>query len=113
MQDISDHGAQFVCAVPFGVTSFRNSSAKKHLAPVAKRLQVKFRGHGKYELANRVAIALVEKGFVKIQPPFNYKDLERETIVILKDLWEELKTEKVEKREVFSSPSSGSASTTD
>jgi len=109
VQDISDYGAQFVCAVRFGVTSFRNLSIKKHLAPVAKRLQVKSRGHGKYELANRVAIALVEKGFVKIQPPFNYKDLERK----LKDLWEESKTEKVEKCEVFSSPSSGSASTTD
>lgn len=111
MKDISDYSAQLVCAVSFGVTAFRNLSVKKHLAPAAKILQVKFRGHGKYELANRVAIALVEKGFVEIQPPVNYKDLEREKIVILKDLGELLKAEKVKKHEGLSSPSSGSGST--
>ena len=86
MKDISDYSAQLVCAVSFGVTAFRYLSVKKHVAPAAKILQLKFRGHGKYDLANRVAIALVEKGFVEIQPPVNYKDLEREKIVILKDL---------------------------
>lgn len=111
MKDISDYSAQLVCAVSFGVTAFRNLSVKKHLAPAAKILQVKSRGHGKYELANRVAIALVEKGFVEIQPPVNYKDLEREKIVILKDLGELLKAEKVKKHEGLSSPSSGSGST--
>lgn len=108
VKDISDYSAQLVCAVSFGVTAFRNLSVKKHLAPAAKILQVKSRGHGKYELANRVAIALVEKGFVEIQPPVNYKGLEREKIVILKDLGELLKAEKVKK---LSSPSSGSGST--
>ena len=102
MKDISDYSAQLVCAVSFGVTAFRNLSVKKHLAPAAKILQVKSRGHGKYEL---------EKGFVEIQPPVNYKDLERENIVILKDLGEVLKAEKVKKRKVLRSPSTGSGST--
>ena len=107
MKDISDYSAQLVCAVSFGVTAFRNLSVKKHLAPAAKILHVKSRGHGKYELANRVAITFVEKAFVEIQPPGNYKYLEREKIVILKDIGEVLQAEKVKKCEVLSSPSSG------
>ena len=111
MKDISDYSTHLVCAVSFGVTAFKNLSVKKCLAPAAKILQVKSRGHGKYELANRVAIALVEKAFVEIQPPVNYKDLEREKIVILKDLGEVLKAEKAKKQEVLGSPTSGSGST--
>ena len=107
MKDISDYSAQLVCAVSFGVKAFRNLSVKKHLAPAAKILHVKSRGHGKYELANRVAITFVEKAFVEIQPPGNYKYLEREKIVILKDIGEVLQAEKVKKCEVLSSPSSG------
>ena len=53
----------------------------------------------------------MEKGFVEIQPPVNYKDLEREKIVISKDLGEVLKAEKVKKPEVLGSPLSGSGST--
>ena len=106
MQNISDHSAQLVCAARYDVMAFRNLSVKKHLAPVAKVLKVTSRSQGKYVLANKVAIALVEKGFVEIQPPVNYKDIEREKIVILTDLGEELKVEKVKKREVLSSSSS-------
>lgn len=106
MQNISDYSAQLVCAARYDVMAFRNLSVKKHLAPVAKVLKVKSRSQGKYVLANKVAIALVEKGFVEIQPPVNYKDIEREKIVILTDLGEELKVEKVKKREVLSSSSS-------
>lgn len=84
---------------------------KKHLAPAAKILQVKSRGQGKYDLA----IALVQKQFVEILFPVNYRDLEREKIVILKDLREGLKTEEIKKHEVFrsSSPSSGPTASVD
>ena len=76
LQDISDDSAQLVCAVIFGVAAVRNLSKKKHLAPAAKILQVKSRGQGKYDLAKRLAIALVQKRFVEIQSPVNYRDLE-------------------------------------
>jgi len=106
MQNISDYSTQLVCAARSDVMALRNLSVKKHLAPAAKILQVKSRSQGKYVLANKVAFALVEKGFVEIQPPVNYKDIEREKIVILKDLGQELKVEKVEKSEALSSSSS-------
>ena len=113
--DISDDSAQLVCAVAFGVAGFRNLSMKKHLAPAAKILQVKSRGQGKYDLAKTLAIALVQKQFIEIQSPVNYRDLEREKIIILKDLREWLKTEEIKKHEVFrsSSPSSGSTASVD
>ena len=69
-----------MCAVIFCVAAFRNLSMKKHLAPAAKILLVKSRDNGKYEIAKRVAIALVEKHFVEIQSPVNYKDLGREKL---------------------------------
>ena len=102
-----------MCTVVFGVAAFRNLSVKKHLAPAPKILQVRSRGCGKYELANKVAIAVVEKGYVEIQPPVNYKDLEREKILIVKDLWKQLTAEKIKKQEVLSSPSSGSTESVD
>ena len=104
-----------MCAVVFGVAGFRNLSTKKHLAPAAKILQVKSRGQGKYDLAKTLAIALVQKQFIEIQSPVNFTDLEREKIIILKDLRERLKTEEIKKHEVFSSssPSSGSTASVD
>ena len=104
-----------MCAVIFGVAAFRNLSMEKHLTPAAKILQVKSRGQGKYDLAKTLAIALVQKQFIEIQSPVNYRDLEREKIIILKDLREWLKTEEIKKHEVFrsSSPSSGSTASVD
>ena len=46
---------------------FRNLSLKKDLCPAAKALNVKVRGLGKYELANKLAKALIEKGFGNTQ----------------------------------------------
>ena len=109
--DISDDSAQLVCAVAFGVAAFRNLRMKKHLAPAAKILQVKSRGQGKYDLAKTLAIALVQKQFIEIQSPVNFRDLEREKIIILKDLRERLKTEEIKKHEVFRSSSLSSGST--
>lgn len=62
-----------------------------------------------------LAIALVQKQFIEIQSPVNYRDLEREKIIILKDLREWLKTEEIKKHEVFrsSSPSSDSTASVD
>lgn len=104
-----------MCAVIFGVVAFRNLNMKTHLAPAAKFLQVKSRGQGKYDPAKRLNIALVQKQLVEIQSPVNYRDLEREKIVILKDLRERLKTEEIKKHEVFrsSTPSSGPTASVD
>lgn len=113
MEEISDYSAQLICAVIFNVAAFRNLSVKTHLASAAKYLQVKSRGCGKYELAQKLAIALVQKGYVEIQSPADYKDLEREKIVILKDFEKELTAAKREKNEVLSSSSSGSTESVD
>ena len=70
---------------------------------------------GKFDLAKTLAIAFVQKQFIEIQSPVNYRDLEREKIIILKDPREWLKTEEIKKHEVFrsSSPSSGSTASVD
>ena len=104
-----------MCAVIFGVAAFRNLSMKRHLTPAAKILQVKSRGQGKHDLAKTLAIAFVQKQFIEIQSPVNYRDLGREKIIILKDLREWLKTEEIKKHEVFRSysPSSGSTASVD
>ncbi|RMX37465.1 hypothetical protein pdam_00011721 [Pocillopora damicornis] len=104
VEDISNYSAQLVCAVIFRVPTFRNLSVKKHLAPAAKLLKIKTRGQGKYDLAVNVAIGLVQKGYVgTTNPDVNYKELEREQIVILKDLEEELHVENIKKQEALSS----------
>ena len=104
VEDISNYSAQLVCAVIFRVPTFRNLSVKKHLAPAAKLLKIKTRGQGKYHLAVNVAIGLVQKGYVgTTNPDVNYKELEREQIVILKDLVEELRVENIKKQEALSS----------
>ena len=113
MEEISEYSAQLMCAVIFGVAAFRNLSLKTHLTPAAKILQEKSRGHGKYQLAKKLAIALVQKGYVEIQPPVNYKDLQREKIVILKDFKKELTAAKLKKNEVLSSSSAGSTESVD
>lgn len=77
MEEISEYSALLMCAVIFGVAAFRNLSLKRHLTPGAKILQEKSRGHGKYQLAKKLAIALVQKGYVQIQPPVIYKDIQR------------------------------------
>lgn len=86
VDEMSDYSAQLVCAVIFHVAVFRNLSVKKHLTVAAKTLEIKSRGNGKYELAKKVAISLVKKEFVCIQPPVNFKTLTREQIIIIKEL---------------------------
>ena len=109
MEEISGCSAQIMCAVIFGVAAFRNLS----LTPAVQILQEKSRGHGKYQLAKKLANALVQKGYVEIQPQVNYKDLQREKIVILKDFKKELTAVKLEKNEVLSSSSCGSTESVD
>ena len=67
---------------------FRNLSLKKDLCPAAKALNVKVRGLGKYELANKLAKALIEKGFVTLSDGANGNCLKREEIKVLKTLGE-------------------------
>ena len=110
VEDISNYSAQLVCAVIFRVPTFRNLSVKKHLASAAKLLKIKMRGQGKYDLAVNVAIGLAQKGYVgTTNPDVNYKELEREQIVILKDLVEELRVENIKKKEALSSSPSGNS----
>lgn len=52
----------------------------------------------------------MQKGYVgTTNPDVNYKELEREQIVILKDLVEELRVENIKKQEVLSSSPSGNS----
>ena len=67
---------------------FRNLSLKKDLYPAAKALNVKVRGLGKCELANKLAKALIEKGFVTLSDGANGNCLKREEIKVLKTLGE-------------------------
>lgn len=86
VDEISDYSAQLLCAVIFHVPAFRNLSLKKHLIEGAKLLEIKSRGCGKYELAKKIAISLVNEVFVRIQAPINFRDLTREQIIIIKEL---------------------------
>ena len=67
---------------------FRNLSLKKDFCPAAKALNVKVRGLGKYELANKLAKSLIEKGFVTVSDGANGNCLKREEIKVLKTLGE-------------------------
>ena len=52
----------------------------------------------------------MQKGYVgTTNPDVNYKELEREQIVILKDLVEELRVENIKKQEALSSSPSGNS----
>ena len=87
VDEISDYSAQLLCAVIFHVPAFRNLSLKKHLIEGAKLLKIKsLRGCGKYELAKKIAISLVNEVFGRIQAPINFRDLTREQIIIIKEL---------------------------
>ena len=47
---------------------------------------IKSRGCGKYEIAKKIAIALIKNAYVCVQPPVNFKELTRQQITILEHL---------------------------
>ena len=83
---LSDYSAQIICPVFFKAVTFRNLSVKKHLAPAAKVLNIKFRGNGKYELAKKIAAELVKKEMVRVVEGAKYNCLSRDEIVIEQEL---------------------------
>lgn len=83
---LSDYSAQIICAVFSKVVTFRNLSVKKHLAPAAKVLNIKFRGNEKYELAKKIAAELVKKYMVRVVGGAKYNCLSKDEIVIKQEL---------------------------
>ena len=83
IKQLSPYSSQLLLTKFFNVARFRNLSYKKDLCAVAKKISLKARGVGKYELANKLANALVEKGFVKFVDSGNIACLKREEISIL------------------------------
>ena len=86
VNEMSGYSSQLLLTVFLNASRFRNLSYKKDLCPVAKRLNVKARGLGKYQLANKLATALVEKQFVQLKVEANLKCLKREELAVLKSL---------------------------
>ena len=85
---LSPYSSQLLLTMFLDAPRFRNLSLKKDHCPAAKALNVKVRGMGKYELANKLAKALIEKGFVTVSGGANGNCLKREEIKVLKTLGE-------------------------
>ena len=85
---LSPYSSQLLLTMFLDAPRFRNLSLKKDLCPAAKALNVKVRGLGKYELANKLAKSLIEKGFVTVSGGANGNCLKREEIKVLKTLGE-------------------------
>ena len=65
------------------------SLTKEIACSVARKLNVKAGGLGKYQLANKLAKALVKQGFASFTNEANVKSLIRDLITVLKTLGEQ------------------------
>lgn len=75
----------------FNATSMQSIKVRKDLFPLAKRLSVKSRSLGKYQLCIPLAIALISQGYVKVKPDkekdrINFLRLKRENIEVVKKI---------------------------
>lgn len=72
----------------FDTVSMRNIVVTKQLQPLAKRLNVKYRSLGKYEICVPLAKALILQGFVEVKAEpgqqINYRCLKGSNVVVKK-----------------------------
>ncbi|XP_078378030.1 uncharacterized protein LOC144661207 [Oculina patagonica] len=91
MEDISTKSAVIVVLTFLGVQSMQDVTVVRHLHPLAKKLSVKYRSLGKYQLSTKLAKALLSQGFVEVKSTMedgevNFLNLKRENVVCKKKL---------------------------
>lgn len=84
-KDLSIYSAQLIVTVALEKVSFRSDSYKE-MVQKCKSLNVKSRGIGKYELANRMAKKLIENNYIAVSDNANYIALRREDFKINNDI---------------------------
>ena len=92
LDDINNKSAVIVVLAFLGVNSMQDVTVVKHFYPLAKKLTVKYRSLGKYQLSVKIARALVSQGYVQVKSPedkltcgkVNFLNLKREDIVCKK-----------------------------
>ena len=89
LDDITNKSAAIVVLTFLGVNSVQDVTVVKHLYPLAKKLTVKYRSLGKYQLSVKIAKALISQGYIEVKSPveggdINFLNLKREDIVCKK-----------------------------
>ena len=89
LDDITTKSAAIVVLTFLGVNSMQDVTVVKHLYPLAKKLTVKYRSLGKYQLSVKIAKALISQGYIEVKSPaaggdINFLNLKRENIVCKK-----------------------------
>ena len=89
LDDISTKSAVIVVLTFLGVQSMQDVTVVRHLHLLAKKLTVKSRSLGKYQLSVKIAKALISQGFVEVKNPMedsevNFLSLKREHVVCKK-----------------------------
>ena len=89
LDEITTKSAAIVVLTFLGVNSMQDVTVVKHLYPLAKKLTVKYRSLGKYQLSVKIAKALISQGYIEVKRPveggdINFLNLKREDIVCKK-----------------------------
>ena len=89
LDDITSKSAAIVVLTFLGVNSMQDVTVVKHLYPLAKKVTVKYRSLGKYQLSVKIATALISQGYIEVKSPVkggdvNFLNLKREDIVCKK-----------------------------
>ena len=85
LDDITIKSAAIVVITFLGVNSMQDVTVVKHLYPLAKKLTVKHRSLGKYQLSVKIAKALISQGYIEVKSPVeggevNFLNLKREDV---------------------------------
>ena len=86
LDGITTKSAAIVVLTFLGVNSMQDVTVVKHLYPLAKKLTVKYRSLGKYQLSVKIAKALISQGYIEVKSPVeggevNVLNLKREDVV--------------------------------
>ena len=89
LDDITTKSAAVVVLTFLGVNSMQDVTVVKHRYPLAKKLTVKYRSLGKYQLSVKIAKALISQGYIEVKSPVegvevNFLNLKREDSVCKK-----------------------------
>ena len=89
LDDITIKSAAIVVIAFLGVNSMQDVTVVKHLYPLAKKLTVKHRSLGKYQLSVKIAKALISQGYIEVKSPVeggevNFLNLKREDVMCKK-----------------------------
>ena len=69
LDDITTKSAAVVVLTFLEVNSMQDVTVVKHLYPLAKKLTVKYRSLGKYQLSVKIAKALISQGYIEVRSP--------------------------------------------